>query len=412
MEKTDSRIAFSAAPIWGIYHRPYGDPLQGKAGKYYQRCPGRSGRCYQRPGRKAGKTSGSQFQGHIFQGEDKQEGNRIMENKISDSQFRECAEKLSEGRHLTKEQWRILLEGRSKERRKELARRASDLRDRIYGKRIFIRGLIEFTNYCKNDCYYCGIRRSNRNASRYRLTREQILDCCRAGYELGFRTFVLQGGEDPYFNDERMAEIIRAIRKEFPRCAITLSIGEKEKESYALFKKAGADRYLLRHETADEDHYRKLHPPELSLSHRIRCLETLKELGYQTGAGIMVGSPGQTTQTLIEDMEFLERLQPEMVGIGPFIPHHDTPFKGEPQGGLELTLYLLSLIRLLLPRVLLPAMPNLSPENVREKYLLYDNKIHTGKEAAECLDALRESMKAIGYDVVVDRGDFLREDMK
>ena len=358
-----------------------------------------------------------------------------MENKISDSQFRECAEKLSEGRHLTKEQWRILLEGRSKERRKELARRASDLRDRIYGKRIFIRGLIEFTNYCKNDCYYCGIRRSNRNASRYRLTREQILDCCRAGYELGFRTFVLQGGEDPYFNDERMAEIIRAIRKEFPRCAITLSIGEKEKESYALFKEAGADRYLLRHETADEDHYRKLHPPELSLSHRIRCLETLKELGYQTGAGIMVGSPGQTTQTLIEDMEFLEKLQPEMVGIGPFIPHHDTPFKGEPQGGLELTLYLLSLIRLLLPRVLLPAttalgtidpvgremgvlaganvvMPNLSPENVREKYLLYDNKIHTGKEAAECLDALRESMKAIGYDVVVDRGDFLREDMK
>ncbi|HIX36949.1 MAG TPA: [FeFe] hydrogenase H-cluster radical SAM maturase HydE, partial [Candidatus Blautia pullistercoris] len=225
-------------------------------------------------------------------------------------------------------------------------------------------------------------------------------------------------------------EILRAIRQEFPDCAITLSIGEKEKESYALFKEAGADRYLLRHETADEEHYRKLHPSELSLSHRINCLETLKELGYQTGAGIMVGSPGQTIETLIEDMEFLDRLQPEMVGIGPFIPHHDTPFKGEPQGGLELTLYLLSLIRLLLPRVLLPAttalgtidpmgremgvlaganvvMPNLSPENVREKYLLYDNKIHTGKEAAECLDALRKSMKAIGYDVVVDRGDFL-----
>src|SRR5699024_7910711 len=278
-----------------------------------------------------------------------------MGKKISDREFWECTEALSNGRHLTKEQWRILLEGRSKERRTQLAKRASDLRDRIYGKRIFIRGLIEFTNYCKNDCNDCGIRRSNKNASRYRLTREQILDCCRDGYELGFRTFVLQGGEDPYFNDERMAEILRAIRQEFPDCAITLSIGEKEKESYALFKEAGADRYLLRHETADEEHYRKLHPSELSLSHRINCLETLKELGYQTGAGIMVGSPGQTIETLIEDMEFLDRLQPEMVGIGPFIPHHDTPFRGEKQGELDLTLYLLSLVRLLLPRVLLPA---------------------------------------------------------
>lgn len=356
-----------------------------------------------------------------------------MDNKISDKRFWDCARALRERRHLTREQWRTLLEGRSRERRLELAKWASDLRDRIYGRRVFIRGLIEFTNYCKNDCYYCGIRRSNKNASRYRLTREQILDCCHAGYELGFRTFVLQGGEDPYFNDQRMARIVSSIRKEFPDCAITLSIGEKERESYALFREAGADRYLLRHETADAEHYHKLHPREMSLSHRIRCLETLKELGYQTGAGIMVGSPGQTTQTLIQDMEFLEKLQPEMVGIGPFIPHHDTPFKEEPQGGLELTLYLLSLIRLLLPRVLLPAttalgtidprgremgvlaganvvMPNLSPENVREKYLLYDNKIHTGKEAAECLDALRESMSEIGYEVVTDRGDFLKED--
>lgn len=352
-----------------------------------------------------------------------------MEYKISEEEFQACFKELCRGRHLNRDQWRILLEGRTRERAELLARQAAQLRDRIYGKKIFIRGLIEFTNYCKNDCFYCGIRKSNKNASRYRLTKDQILDCCHEGYKLGFRTFVLQGGEDPYFNDERMTEIIERIRKAFPDCAITLSIGEKEKSSYELFRKAGADRYLLRHETANEAHYRKLHPKELFLSNRIRCLEDLKSLGYQTGAGIMVGSPGQTTETLIDDMEFLEKLQPEMVGIGPFIPHHDTPFRGEKQGELELTLYLLSLVRLLLPRVLLPAttalgtidprgrergvlaganvvMPNLSPENVREKYLLYDNKIHTGKEAAECLDALRESMNAIGYEVVVDRGDF------
>ena len=352
-----------------------------------------------------------------------------MEYKISEEEFQACFKELCRGRHLNRDQWRILLEGRTRERAELLAGQAAQQRDRIYGKKIFIRGLIEFTNYCKNDCFYCGIRKSNKNASRYRLTKDQILDCCHEGYKLGFRTFVLQGGEDPYFNDERMTEIIERIRKDFPDCAITLSIGEKEKSSYELFKKAGADRYLLRHETANEAHYRKLHPKELFLSNRIRCLEDLKSLGYQTGAGIMVGSPGQTTETLIDDMEFLEKLQPEMVGIGPFIPHHDTPFRGEKQGELDLTLYLLSLVRLLLPRVLLPAttalgtidprgrergvlaganvvMPNLSPENVREKYLLYDNKIHTGKEAAECLDALRESMNAIGYEVVVDRGDF------
>lgn len=355
-----------------------------------------------------------------------------MDQKIREEVFQACAEDLCRGRRLSRDQWRILLEGRTRERAEKMAEKASALRDRIYGKRIFIRGLIEFTNYCRNDCYYCGIRKSNKKASRYRLSQGEILECCRAGYRLGFRTFVLQGGEDPYYNDQRITELVKEIRKEFPDCAITLSIGEKERESYEAFKKAGADRYLLRHETANEEHYRKLHPKELSLSHRIRCLETLKSLGYQTGAGFMTGSPGQTMETLIDDLEFLERLQPEMVGIGPFIPHHDTPFNEAPQGDLERTLYLLSLIRLLLPRVLLPAttalgtidprgrergilaganvvMPNLSPENVREKYLLYDNKIHTGKEAAECLDLLKKSMKEIGYEIVTDRGDFLRK---
>ena len=349
---------------------------------------------------------------------------------ISEKEGRALIDRLEQTRTLTRSEWTQLIENRTPALADYLFRRAREIRIRYYGKEIYIRGLIEFTNYCRNDCYYCGIRKSNRSAVRYRLTKDQILSCCETGYRLGFRTFVLQGGEDPYFNDERIVRIVGKIRKEFPDCAITLSIGEKERASYQLFKKAGADRYLLRHETANEAHYRKLHPKELSLAHRIQCLEDLKSLGYQTGAGIMVGSPGQTTETLMDDLEFLEKLQPEMVGIGPFIPHHDTPFREKKQGELELTLYLLSLVRLLLPNVLLPAttalgtidprgrergvlaganvvMPNLSPENVREKYLLYDNKIHTGKEAAECLDALRASMGEIGYEVVVDRGDYI-----
>ena len=338
---------------------------------------------------------------------------------------------LLEERHsLSREEWRFLLENRDGELAGEVCSRAAALRDRIYGKKVFVRGLIEFTNYCRCDCRYCGIRRSNKNASRYRLTPEQIMSCCEAGYDLGFRTFVLRGGEDPYFTDQRMVELIRAIKGEFPDCALTLSIGERPRESYAAFRQAGADRYLLRHETANEEHYRLLHPEEQTLKNRMECLKNLKELGYQTGAGCMVGSPGQTADCLIDDLEYLTRLQPEMVGMGPFIPHHDTPFRDYPSGSVELTLYLLGLVRLLLPSVLLPAttalgtaaeggrelgvkaganvvMPNLSPENVREKYLLYDNKIHTGREAAECLEDLKKSMAAIGYEVVVDRGDFI-----
>lgn len=342
--------------------------------------------------------------------------------------FDSCLRKLEEGRQLTREQWKTLLAGRTPERAALLAAKAATLRDKVYGRRVFVRGLIEFTNYCRNDCYYCGIRRSNRCAQRYRLSKDQILSCCKAGYGLGFRTFVLQGGEDPWFTDRRLAEIIRAVKEAFPDCALTLSVGERGQESYAAFREAGADRYLLRHETADEAHYRLLHPSELSLAHRMECLWNLKELGFQTGAGFMVGSPGQTEDTLAEDLEFLGRLKPEMVGIGPFLPHHDTPFRDRPAGDVALTLYLLSLVRILLPEVLLPAttalgtasvngreagvlaganvvMPNLSPGNVREKYLLYDNKISTGKEAAECLDELRSSMASIGYEVAVDRGD-------
>ena len=306
---------------------------------------------------------------------------------------------------------------------------ARKVADDIYGKQVFIRGLIEFTNYCKNDCIYCGIRRSNLNAQRYRLTEEEILSCCANGYELGFRTFVLQGGEDPYFTDERICNIVAKIKQDYPDCAVTLSIGEKDKASYQAFYDAGADRYLLRHETADEAHYQSLHPAEMSFQHRIQCLYDLKEIGYQVGCGFMVGSPGQTVDTLYEDLMFIKKLQPHMVGIGPFIPQKDTPFGQEPAGTMEQTLRLLSIIRLIHPHVLLPSttalgtihplgrekgiqaganvvMPNLSPVAVREKYKLYDNKICTGDEAAECRHCMARRMESVGYQVVVSRGDF------
>lgn len=306
---------------------------------------------------------------------------------------------------------------------------ARKVADDIYGKQVFIRGLIEFTNYCKNDCIYCGIRRSNPNAQRYRLTEEEILSCCANGYELGFRTFVLQGGEDPYFSDERICDIVAKIKQDYPDCAVTLSIGEKDKASYQAFYDAGADRYLLRHETADKTHYQSLHPAEMSFQHRIQCLYDLKEIGYQVGCGFMVGSPGQTVDTLYEDLMFIKKLQPHMVGIGPFIPQKDTPFGQEPAGTMEQTLRLLSIIRLIHPHVLLPSttalgtihplgrekgiqaganvvMPNLSPVAVREKYKLYDNKICTGDEAAECRHCMAKRMESVGYQVVVSRGDF------
>jgi biotin synthase len=299
-----------------------------------------------------------------------------------------------------------------------------------YGNQVFIRGLIEFTNYCKNDCYYCGIRRSNRNAQRYRLIKEDILACCGLGYHLGFRTFVLQGGEDPWFTDDRLVEIVGEIKAQHPDCAVTLSVGERSRESYRRLKEAGADRYLLRHETATPSHYAKLHPLELTLSHRMKCLSILKELGYQVGAGFMVGSPYQTLEDLVRDLRFLKEFQPHMVGIGPFLSQHDTPFREFPNGSGELTLFLLSVIRLLLPGVLLPAttalgtllpngreegilhganvvMPNLSPQDARTKYTLYDNKLHSGAEAAESLALLRESLEKIGYEIPVSRGDSL-----
>lgn len=344
----------------------------------------------------------------------------------------EIVDRLEQTRKIDKESLAELLTTEDQELKEYLSKRARETARRIYGNQVYIRGLIEFTNYCKNDCLYCGIRRSNSHADRYRLSREDIFQCCKEGYGLGFRTFVLQGGEDPYFTDERICELVSGIKERYPDCAVTLSIGEKEKESYQAYFRAGADRYLLRHETANEEHYQKLHPKEMSLKRRKQCLMDLKEIGFQTGCGFMVGSPYQTIDTLYEDLQFILELQPQMVGIGPFIPQKDTPLKEMQAGTLDQTLRLLSIIRLLHPTALLPSttalgtihprgrelgilaganvvMPNLSPVAVREKYKLYDNKICTGDEAAECRFCMQRRMEGIGYQVVEARGDYKKK---
>jgi len=335
---------------------------------------------------------------------------------------------LSEKHHLSLSSFERILRERT-EADEELAHQlARECTEKYYGRGVYTRGLIEFTNYCKNNCHYCGIQRGNKEVERYRLSKEEILSCCEEGYRLGFRTFVLQGGEDPYFTDEKIVEIVQAIKKAFPDCAVTLSIGEKSRASYEKYFLAGADRYLLRHETADKEHYQYLHPKELSWEHRMRCLQDLKDIGFQVGCGFMVGSPHQTAKTLAKDLYFIQEFQPDMCGIGPFIPQHATVFAKETAGTLQDTLFLLSLLRLIHPNMLIPAttalgtidkrgrelgilsganvlMPNLSPTAVRKKYLLYDNKICTGDESAQCRACLSRRMESIGAHLLVDRGD-------
>lgn len=342
--------------------------------------------------------------------------------------MKEIVEKLYSQGDVTDNELEALINTSDEAAIKLLQSLADKTRQKFYGKKVYLRGLIEISSYCRNNCLYCGIRCSNKNADRYRLSREEILSCCENGYRLGFRTFVMQGGEDPYFTDDIICPIIAEIRDKYPDCAITLSLGERSYESYRRMKEAGADRYLLRHEAADEELYSKLHPENMRLETRKKCLFSLRELGYQVGSGFMVGAPFQTTKHLIADLRFLQELQPQMIGIGPFVPHHCTPFAGEKGGTTELTLRLLGIIRLMFPEVLLPAttalgtispdgrerglmtgcnvvMPNLSPVGVRKKYDLYDNKISSGDEAAECRDSLRKRIEAIGYEVSQERGD-------
>lgn len=347
--------------------------------------------------------------------------------------MKQLIDKLYIKQTLEKSEFIYLLEHFDAETSEYLFEKSRQVSLKHFGNSIYTRGLIEFTNHCKNNCYYCGIGNSNIHAERYRLSTEEILSCCKTGYELGFRTFVLQGGEDGFYSDDHIVEIVEKIKAGYPDCAVTLSIGERSYTSYQKFFEAGADRYLLRHETASEEHYSKLHPQNLSLSTRKQCLFDLKEIGFQVGTGFMVGSPYQTMENIAEDLLFIKEFSPEMIGIGPFIPHSETKFANETAGSLELTLFLIGILRLLQPNALIPAttalgtinpngresgilaganvvMPNLSPVSVRKKYSLYDNKICTGEEAAECRFCLSNRMQKIGYELVVDRGDYKHGD--
>lgn len=348
---------------------------------------------------------------------------------------RELIDKLNRDKSLSFEEWHTLLSSFTDEDREYAAVLANKIAKENFGNNVYFRGIIEFTNYCKNDCLYCGIRCSNKEVNRYRLTEDEILECCDEGYLLGYRTFVLQGGEDPYWDDEKMVKLVKAIRSRFPDCAITLSLGERSRESYEKLYEAGADRYLLRHETADAEHYAKLHPQNLKLENRMRCLNDLKEIGYQTGCGMMIGSPYQTTENIVKDMMYIAEFKPHMIGIGPFLPHKDTPFRDEEAGCTTLTLFILSLCRIMLPDVLLPSttalgtlqgdgrklgvlagcnvvMPNLSPLSVRKKYMLYDNKVGTDDDAKHGIEKLKAQMNEIGYQVHVGRGDFHKKEEK
>ena len=341
----------------------------------------------------------------------------------------ELIDRLANNHALSLEEYEYLIKNRNLEVVQYAKQKAVTIRQQIFGNKVYIRGLIEISNICKNDCLYCGIRCSNKICERYRLSEEDILECCEEGYQLGFHTFVLQGGEDAYFSDDVLCHLLETMKSKYPDCAITLSLGERSKESYVRLFQAGANRYLLRHETADQHHYQKLHPSYMSYENRMECLYTLKEIGYQTGCGFMVGSPYQDEKMLAKDLKFIEEFHPQMCGIGPFIPHNATPFKDMRAGSVDLTCYLLSLIRLIYPPILLPSttalgtidtqgtekgiqaganviMPNLSPLSVRKKYELYNHKKHTGEESAQNKNRLALKMKEIGYEIVTERGDF------
>ena len=336
---------------------------------------------------------------------------------------------LAEGELLTHDDWMVLLSTLDVEEREYLRAKAQEVATSNYGHGVFVRALLEISSYCRNNCYYCGIRASNRNAQRYRLTKEEILECCKEADALGFNTFVMQGGEDPMQNDAWVVDVVKSIRAAYPDKAITLSVGERSDEAYAAFKEAGANRFLLRHETRNDEHYAHLHPSMMSSENRRHCLITLKRLGFQTGSGMMIGSPGQTDEHLYEDIRFLEELQPQMIGIGPFLPATDTPFENQNPGSADKTILMLSLLRLRFPKVLLPAttalatlcpdgmeraimaganvvMPNVSPVEQRKKYSIYDNKKSTGAESAQQMQQLENRLNAIGYHIDYSRGDF------
>jgi len=339
-------------------------------------------------------------------------------------------DKLYKENKLGRDEIVLLLRQLDEEHKEVLFNYARLTKERFYGKKVYMRGLIEFSSICRQNCLYCGLRAQNSKAGRYRLAKDEILECCSEGYRLGYRTFVLQSGEDPWYTVEKMVDIIRSVKEKFPDTALTLSIGERSREEYEAMYAAGADRYLLRHETVSRRLYEQLHPG-MSFDERQNCLKILKEIGYQVGAGFMVGLPGQTEEDLAEDLCFLKELNPHMIGIGPFIPHSETPLKDTKGGTVEDTRVMLAIARLLVPDSLMPAttamgtlhkqgrelalqaganvvMPNLSPVAVRAKYALYENKICTGDEAAHCRHCIEGRIQAAGYEADMSRGDSCR----
>ncbi|MGL5122975.1 MAG: [FeFe] hydrogenase H-cluster radical SAM maturase HydE [Fusobacteriaceae bacterium] len=341
--------------------------------------------------------------------------------------MREIIDKLYKENNLSDEELLTLLNNLDEDNKKYLFEKSYMTRAKFYGNTVFLRGLIEISNYCKKDCMYCGIRNSNKKSKRYRLSEEELINCCIKGYDLGYRTFVIQGGEDSYFTDEILCRVIKRIKNSYNDCAITLSLGERSKESYKKLYEAGADRYLLRHETATKKIYESVHP-NMSFENRRKCLRDLKEIGFQTGAGFLVGLPNQTNEDFIKDLRFIKELEPEMVGIGPFIPQKDTPMGHLDSGDVKKVIIMLSIVRLLLPEVLLPAttalgtldptgrekgfkvganviMPNLSPFENRDKYSLYDGKKFVQDEAAEELKNIIKKIDSTGFKAVMTRGD-------
>ena len=348
---------------------------------------------------------------------------------MSQKELGNIVDRLVAGAAMDRNGWLRLLSLQGDEERRYVQQRAMEVAHQNFGNGVFVRGLIEISSYCRNNCNYCGIRCGNRAALRYRLTKEQILECCRAGAGLGFNTFVLQGGEDVVQSDDWVTDVVCAIKSEFPDKAVTLSVGERSAAAYRAFRAAGADRYLLRHETRSDEHYSLLHPRTMSAANRRNCLFTLKELGFQTGSGMMIGSPYQTMEHIADDMMFLDELRPQMIGVGPFIPASGTPFEDFSAGSVNLTILVVSLLRLRFPHALLPAttalaslhsrgrelailaganvvMPNLSPSDVRSKYSIYNNKKSTGDESAQQIESLRQSLDAIGYRINFSRGDY------
>ncbi len=342
-------------------------------------------------------------------------------------------DKLKQNNCLERFEYQYILDNIDREAFVYLSKQSREVTNASYGKFVYMRGLIEFSNYCKQDCNYCGIRASNSKAKRYRLNKAQILECCDEGYRLGYRTFVLQGGEDPHFTREVLVDLIRTIKAKYPKTALTLSLGERSYEDYAAFYEAGANRYLLRHETASKRLYEYLHPSAMSFENRMECLHNLKKIGFQVGAGFMVNTPTQTNADLVEDLLFLQEFKPAMCGIGPYLSHDDTPLNNQNNGTVDQTIVLVSLVRLMHPNCLLPSttalgtlesigrekalkaganvvMPNLSPTNVRELYEIYQDKICTGDEAAHCRNCIEAKINTIGLIVDMQRGDTLMEE--